>query len=90
MQRLSEKELGAREAAAELEVALAGIVDDQFCAQCSIAGVEDGALLIDVASPGLVYGIRRRWEEPILKGLRRRARGRRIRRVVFRFGGDCR
>ncbi len=52
-------------AAKQLAAAIAGVVDSEFRAHCRIYVSEQGALIVHVNEPALVYTMRVQWSEVI-------------------------
>lgn len=71
---------------ARIAAAIAGVVDGEFRTHCRIATIDSASLVIHVDEASLVYLMRLRWLSVLSSALLANRAGRRVRRIIFRFG----
>jgi len=72
--------------AKEVASAIAGVVDGEFRVHCRIYVSEQGALIVHVDEPALVYVMRVQWLEVIRKGLSGIRSTTLTNGIIFRYG----
>ena len=74
-------------AAKKVASAIAGVVDSEFRVHCRIYVSEQGALIVHVDEPALVYSMRVQWSEVIRNSLSGVRSTTLTTGIIFRYGG---
>lgn len=72
--------------AQEVAQHVASHVDQAFRSHCRVMGWEGNKLVVMVDHASLVAAMRTRWSRPLLDGLQPGINGRRVERILFKYG----